>query len=597
MSLKSDAYIRDSESGVWRSRDADREFKYSDGTDVEEYIAETIRDASDLSTGSAELARAIVDWPTMAHFSRSRANLLRPLEAHLKGNVLEIGSGCGAITRHLGECAASVCALEGSARRAAITASRCRDLPNVRVYCDNIATFETDTAFDVVTLIGVLEYSRLFIEAEDPIQDMLAHCHRLLKPDGLLVIAIENQFGLKYFAGAPEDHGKPPYHGIMDLYTAESVVTFGRPELTQRLEQSGFAHADFLYPLPDYKLPRIVLHDAAFEEPFDFLGMLHSANDSHGNDERVFAEELTWPALVRNGLAQDFMNSFLVVASKSTPPPIDPADRAHFYASERGRPFNKVTHIRRERSGLIARRERLYGEHNDSCGEYSHVVEDEPFLVGDLYVSELVRIVNRLDWTAEDIAVWAKPWLEFLLANALSEKGGDNRATRGSEDPLLPGNFVDCTPFNVVRLPDNTLQPFDLEYVANEPLPLSFVAFRGLYVSLKKRLTVAPGKATPRIATLILEVMKLSGFPISRRQMRSAIAREIAFMEFVHTGCSRPKSRTRRRVGIAYAVMLIARKRLRMRARRTPASLASRVLGKLTRILRPILIGLLQRCP
>jgi len=597
MSRTSDAHVLDSESGVWKPRKTDREFTYSDGIDKEEYIAGAIRNACDLSTGSVELARAIVDWPTLAHLSRSRANLLRPLEAHLKGNVLEIGSGCGAITRYLGECAASVVAVEGSPRRAAITASRCRDLPNVSVYCDNIATFKTDTAFDVVTLIGVLEYSRRVLDGEHPVQDMLAHCHHLLKPDGLLVIAIENQLGLKYFAGAPEDHGNPPYHGVMDLYTPQSVVTFGRRELTQRLRQSGFAHAGFLYPLPDYKLPQIVLHDAAFEEPLDFLGMLHAANDSRGDVERVFAEEATWPVLVRNGLARDFMNSFLVVASKSTPPPIDPADRVHFYAGERDRAFNKVTHLRHEDSGLIVRRERLDEEQYDSRGKYSHVVEDEPFFAGELYVSELVRIVNRAGWTAEDVAVWARPWLEFLSANALRANEGDSRATRGPEDPLLPGKFVDCTPFNVVRLPDNTLQPFDLEYVAKEPLPLSFVAFRGLYVSLGKRLTVARGKATPRIANLILEVMKLSGFPISRRQMRTAIAREIEFQEFVDTGSSRPMSKTLRRVGIARTAMSMARRRLRMRASRRPASRAGMGLGRLARILRVALKWVLQRCP
>ena len=510
---------------------------------------------------------------------------------------MEVGPGCGAITRYLGQCGASVVAVDGSSRRAAITASRCRDLPNVRVYCDNIATFETDTAFDIVTLIGVLEYSRRFLNGNDPIQEMLSRCNQLLKPGGLLVIAIENQLGLKYFAGAPEDHGRAPYHGVMDLYTAESVVTFGRRELTRRLQQSDFAHASFLYPLPDYKLPRIVLHDAAFEEPFDFLGMLHAANDSRGNVERVFAEEMTWPVLARNGLARDFMNSFLVVASKSAPPPLDPADRVHFYASERSRPFNKATHIRRERSGLVVRRERLCGEHNGSCGKYLHVVEDEPFLAGELYVGELVRIVNRMDWTAKDITVWARPWLQFLLAAALRPNRGDNRVTQGSEDPLLPKHFVDCTPFNMIKLSDNTLQPFDLEYVAKEPVPFSFVAFRGLYVSLGKRLTVARGKATPRIVNLILEVMKLSGFPISKQQVRSAIAREMEFQEFVNTGTTRPMSRIKRRFVITYAAMSMARRRLPMRAGRRPPSLAKRILDRLMRILRTTLKRLWRMCP
>ena len=46
--------------------------------------------------------------------------------------------------------------------------------------------------FDVVTLIGVLEYSRKFVRAENPLQAMLAYCRAMLKPGGPLLIAIEN---------------------------------------------------------------------------------------------------------------------------------------------------------------------------------------------------------------------------------------------------------------------------------------------------------------------------------------------------------------------------------------------------------------------
>ncbi len=587
MSKTSNSYSLDSKSGVWRSLKDDREFIYCDGNATEAYIAQAIDKASDLSTGSAELIQAIVDWPTKAHLSRSRSNLLRPLKDLLKGNVLEIGSGCGAITRYLGECAASVSAVEGSIQRAKITASRCRDLPNVQVYCDNISTFESDTQFDVVTLIGVLEYSRIFLEGKDPIQAMLKLCHRHLKPEGILIVAIENQLGMKYFSGANEDHGEPPYHGITDLYTTESVVTFGRQELTQQFKQSGFAHTGFLYPLPDYKLPEIVLHDAAFEESFDFLGMLHDAtNDSRGNLNRVFAEELAWPVLARNGLTQDFMNSFLAVASKTSPPPIDSADRVHFFASESDKQFNKATHIRREQSGLVVRRESLFGESKDFSGKYSHVVEDEPFYAGEIYISELVRIVNRIGWTAKEIAVWAKPWLEFLMSNALRTDDGINNTKPSSEDPLLPNRFVDCTPFNVVRLPDDTLQPFALEFVAKDSLPFSFVAFRGLYISLNKRITVANSKANPRISNLILEVLKLSGFPISRKQLRIAISREIEFQEFVNTSSSQMKSSTFRSVKIAYKAMLMSKARLNMRKRRRFVILIKKVIRKSMQILR-----------
>ncbi|HEY9095299.1 MAG TPA: rRNA adenine N-6-methyltransferase family protein, partial [Hydrogenophaga sp.] len=128
---------------VWR-RPGHTDFSYSDGDEVENRIASIIQNAKDLSVLSTELQAQISDWPSNYHLSSQRANLLRPLKDVLSGSILEIGSGCGAITRFLGETARSVVALEGSHRRAEITRARTRDLANVDVFCDEFSAFETN---------------------------------------------------------------------------------------------------------------------------------------------------------------------------------------------------------------------------------------------------------------------------------------------------------------------------------------------------------------------------------------------------------------------------------------------------------------------
>jgi hypothetical protein len=118
----------------WRSG---HEFDYSDPDESERYLEAVIRASADRSFGSDELARHIRDWPSYYHLTARRGDLLRPFPSLLFGSVLEVGAGCGAITRFLGENAPSVVAVEGSARRARITAARCAGLPNVSVFCDN----------------------------------------------------------------------------------------------------------------------------------------------------------------------------------------------------------------------------------------------------------------------------------------------------------------------------------------------------------------------------------------------------------------------------------------------------------------------------
>ena len=129
------------------------------------------------------------------------------------------------LTRYLGELGVNLLALEGSNRRAAITRSRTRDLENVTVLSESFDRFNTTQLFDVITLIGVLEYSNLFIKSKNPHLEMLQRVRKMLKPGGILIIAIENQFGLKYFAGSPEDHIGTPMIGIEGRYDSSQAKT------------------------------------------------------------------------------------------------------------------------------------------------------------------------------------------------------------------------------------------------------------------------------------------------------------------------------------------------------------------------------------
>jgi len=66
---------------------------YQDGS--EDIILQTLINENDRSAGSDELAEAIVDWPTMYHFSRLRQELFMPFKVEKGTRVLEIGCGTG----------------------------------------------------------------------------------------------------------------------------------------------------------------------------------------------------------------------------------------------------------------------------------------------------------------------------------------------------------------------------------------------------------------------------------------------------------------------------------------------------------------------
>ena len=60
----------------------------------------------------------------------------------MKRKYWELGAGCGAITRYLGEKFATVFAVEGSFPRARVAKKRCSDLKGVSVLCANFFRYK-----------------------------------------------------------------------------------------------------------------------------------------------------------------------------------------------------------------------------------------------------------------------------------------------------------------------------------------------------------------------------------------------------------------------------------------------------------------------
>ena len=172
-----------------------------------------------------------------------------------KRQVLEIGAGCGAVTGGLAEKAKSVDCIELSKKRSMINAFRHKNLDNIKITVGNFEEIEIEKKYDVVTLIGVLEYAESYIHSANPYDDFLKRVFSMLKPGGRLYIAIENKLGIKYFAGCREDHLGEEFVGIEGYEKKQGVRTFTYSELRNMAVKSGFSEIKFYYPFPDYKIP------------------------------------------------------------------------------------------------------------------------------------------------------------------------------------------------------------------------------------------------------------------------------------------------------------------------------------------------------
>jgi SAM-dependent methyltransferase len=508
--------------GVWLPRTSNQsaaEFTYSDGDEVERRIYDTVAGVSDKTLFSRELASHINDWPSQYHLSCVRSNLLRPLEAALKGPILELGAGCGAVTRYLGEIGSQVTAVEGSLARARIARERTSDLSNVTVVCDRIESFTASSKFKVVTLIGVLEYARAFAPYKGfSERDLLSHALSHLDDNGFLILAIENQLGLKYLAGAKEDHVSIPYYGINDSYDADTAVTFGKSELKQILSDAGLTHQRVFVPLPDYKLPITVLSPEGsvpgglFDAEAQILQSVLA--DPQRPATPFFSLERALAVSYRNGLAQEHAGSFLIVASRMAEalrPISKPEKLAWHYSLGRAPAFMKQAAFVLEGDRVVVKRSRVSNAPAPDT-PIQNILKDEAYISGENMWVELSRLLNRPDWDVDVLGAWAKPWIELLATRA----GVQERSAMRAQE-AVNGFLFDATPLNTAMDSDGRLQFFDQEWRIKSDIEIGFVLFRGLRDSLARITScAAPVAGTPlKGVELIQAILTYNGISIT----------------------------------------------------------------------------------
>ncbi len=211
---------------------------YSDGA-VEERLLELAEEY-----GDGDYHKAIVkerEWAVMYHMAHERGNILSWYPFGEGAKILEVGSGCGAVTGALAAKAGSVTCIDLSKRRSTINALRNQKRDNIKIYVGNFQDIEKglEKDFDYATLIGVFEYGQGYIGGERPYHEFLSAVMDHIKPGGKLLLAIENKFGLKYWAGCTEDHVGRMFEGIEGYPLADGVRTFTKPELVRILEECG----------------------------------------------------------------------------------------------------------------------------------------------------------------------------------------------------------------------------------------------------------------------------------------------------------------------------------------------------------------------
>lgn len=282
---------------------------YSDG-DIENDILKLVSEEPDVEKILANDNR----WPVLYHLSPVRWNILEWYPFKENASVLEIGAGCGAISGVLCKNAKRVVSVDLSKRRSLINANRNRHCGNLTIMVGNFNDVELTEKFDYITLIGVLEYAGYYTDAQDPFVTFLEKISGYLKEDGKLLIAIENKFGLKYWAGAREDHTGGFFDGLEGYVGTNSKTrTFSKDGLDAIIHKAGYSRTEFYYPFPDYKFPTRIFSDECLPKEEDLIEGMTALDNSR---MQLMDENLVYGELLKEGKFDFFSNSFFVEVTR-----------------------------------------------------------------------------------------------------------------------------------------------------------------------------------------------------------------------------------------------------------------------------------------
>ena len=450
--------------------DGHEEFGYSDGSVIERYIEDAIISCDDITSDSCKLENHIKDWPTRYHLSRERSYAFQALNISKSTNVVEIGSGCGAITRLLGERAGTVLALEGSPRRARITRERTKDLDNVEVLCAPFSDVVFTAKFDMVVCNGVLEYSSMFVDHDSPHEYFIELLSNILDVDGSLIVAIENQFGLRYFSSGREEHTGIMFDGL-EGYSRRPLgpKTFGNTEL-KNIISNKFKFIDTLLPLPDYKFPNAIIRSSLLQ--YVNCSELFSDMAWHNFGGHVVPkmhDRLVTHEIEKNKTLEFFSNSYFIVAGNNPTKLFDEHWMGQIFSTKRKEAYCTKTKIYLKNGKDIWVSKSLYNDANkyDESSIVEHNLGSESWVNGVSIHTLIVKAMmgrnnNKLHYKILDPV---KTWWNEISINS------DNSAV------YLENAVIDYNWQNSI-LNNNTVVFIDNEWIYKDKVDSIWLLYR-----------------------------------------------------------------------------------------------------------------------
>lgn len=229
----------------------------------------------------------------MYALSDIRENLLEWYPFRANASLLQVGADCGALTGLFSRRVSLVTVLDEEEIQADIIKQRYSEAENITCLAMDLLEYEktVSAVYDYVVMTGTLKM---------PYSERITAAKKLLKPGGKLIVAVCNQFGLKYWAGVKKDDCSFSRDDIAFLLTRDDI------------EHGRTGSLSWYYPMPDYKLPTTVYSESYLPKKGDLTFML----TAYDYPEYLLMDVgAAFDTVCEDEQFENYANSFLIIWS------------------------------------------------------------------------------------------------------------------------------------------------------------------------------------------------------------------------------------------------------------------------------------------
>lgn len=351
-----------------------------------------------------------------------------------------------------------------------------------------------------------------YLQGKDPYGQFFKLLKEHLNPKGHVILAVDNRYGLKYFAGSKEHLTGTYFEGLEGYPSAGGIRTFSKDAVLEMAKEHGFSFAKTYYPYPDHRCMTALYTDGHLPS----VGELRIP-EKNLEEEKIclFDEGKVFDGLIREGWFSQFSNSYLFDLTLEKQ--ISEEELLFVkYSVEREASYRIRTEIVRKTDGTKIVRKVPYGE---KAADHIKALKRWELLLKEQYEPEGVQ-VNRCTLTEKgaEFEFLKGETLEELLDRDLEQNDPAaflNRIKEYAEklEKLLkPKPFTACekfteifgevvfdTPqnaaslnnidliFSNILLVDGTWNVIDYEWTFDFQIPIKFIIYRSVKLYCEQR--------------------------------------------------------------------------------------------------------------